>query len=69
MVNARIELVLLCEQLGIELPIGKYTTLAGFILHKTHSIPKQGTEIRDNNLLLTVHKSSAQAVLEVRISW
>lgn len=69
MVNARIELVLLCEQLGIELPIGKYTTLAGFILHKTHSIPEQGTEIKENNLLLTVHKSSAQAVLEVRISW
>jgi CBS domain containing-hemolysin-like protein len=68
-INARIELDLLCDKLGIELPIGKYTTLAGFILEKTHSIPKEGVEIKENKLLLTVHKSSAQAVLEVRISW
>lgn len=38
-------------------------------IQKTHSIPKQGTEISENNLLLTVHRSSAQAVLEVKISW
>ena len=68
-VNARIELDLLCEKLGIELPIGSYTTLAGFILYKTHSIPKEGVEIEENDLLLTVHRSSAQAVLDVRISW
>ncbi len=68
-VNARIELDLLCEKLGIDLPIGQYTTLAGFILFKTHSIPKEGVEIKENNLLLTVHRSSAQAVHEVRISW
>ncbi|MCU7836827.1 MAG: hemolysin family protein [gamma proteobacterium symbiont of Taylorina sp.] len=68
-VNARIELDVLCEQLDINIPIGKYTTLAGFIVHKTHSIPKEGVEITQNNLLLTVHKSSAQAVLEVKISW
>jgi len=68
-INARIELDLLCEKLGIDLPEGKYTTLAGFILHKTHSIPKEGDEIKEDKLLLTIHRSSAQAVLEVRIKW
>ncbi|RKZ94777.1 MAG: HlyC/CorC family transporter [Gammaproteobacteria bacterium] len=68
-INARIELDLLCEKLGIDLPEGKYTTLAGFILHKTHSIPKEGDEIKQDKLLLTIHRSSAQAVLEVRINW
>ena len=68
-VNARIELDSLCDKLGIDIPDGNYTTLAGFILFKTHSIPKEGVEIKENNLLLTVHRSSAQAVLEVRISW
>lgn len=68
-VNARIELDLLCEQLDINIPIGKYTTLAEFILYKTHSIPKEGDEFKENNLSLTVHKSSAQSVLEAKISW
>jgi putative hemolysin len=68
-VNARIELDLLCEKLGIELPDGKYITLAGFILYKTNSIPQEGAEIKEKNILLTVHRSSAQAVLEVRITW
>ena len=68
-VNARIELNLLCDKLGIELPAGNYTTLAGFILYKTHSIPQEGVEIKEDALSLMVHRSSAQAVLEVRISW
>ncbi len=68
-VNARVELSYLCDNLNIELPVGKYTTLAGFILDKTHSIPLEGDTIKENELLLTVHKSTAQAILEVRISW
>jgi CBS domain containing-hemolysin-like protein len=66
-VNARIELQALCDQLEIELPRGKYTTLAGFILVKTHSVPATGTVIREDGVTLTVTRRSAQAVLEVRI--
>jgi putative hemolysin len=66
-VNARIELEALYNQLEIELPAGKYTTLAGYILVKTHSVPATGTVIREDGVTLTVTGRSAQAVLEVRI--
>jgi len=66
-VNARIELDLLCENLDIQLRRGKFTTLAGFILDKTQSIPQQGTEIVENEITFVVHKSSAQAIHEVKI--
>jgi Mg2+/Co2+ transporter CorB len=57
----------LYNQLEIELPAGKYTTLAGYILVKTHSVPATGTVIREDGVTLTVTGRSAQAVLEVRI--
>ena len=68
-VNARIELDELSEKLGIKLREGRYTTLAGFILNRMHAVPPQGTVIVENNISLTVHRSSAQSVLEVRINW
>jgi len=68
-VNARIELDLLCENLNIKLFRGKYTTLAGFILDKTQSIPKEGTKIIENGITFVVHKSSAQVIHEVKINW
>ena len=68
-VNARIELDELSEKLGIRLRQGRYTTLAGFILNRMHAVPPQGTVIVENNITLTVHRSSAQSVLEVRINW
>ena len=66
-VNARIELDLLCENLKLKLFRGKYTTLAGFIIDKTHSIPKEGTEIVENGITFVVLKSSAKAIHEVKI--
>ena len=69
LINARIELDILCDKLEIDIPKGKYTTLAGYILDKTHSIPKPGVEVKEDDLLFMVQKSSAQAVLEVKVSW
>ena len=68
-VNARIELDELCEQLQIDLPQGNYVTLAGLILDKARSVPSRGTVIEEQGVTLTVHRSSARAVLEVRIHW
>lgn len=69
LVNARIEIEELCHELQIELPEGRYLTLAGFILHATHTVPKKGTVIKEGNLSMVVHKATAQSVLEVRIHW
>jgi CBS domain containing-hemolysin-like protein len=67
--SGRTELDQLAEQLGIRLPEGHYSTVAGFILHKTGSIPTHGTRIEEGHVTLTVHRSTAQAIQEVRIRW
>lgn len=69
LVNARIQLDDLCEELVIKLPMGKYTTLAGFVLAKTHAVPTPGTIIKHKDITFIVSRSSAQAVQEVRVSW
>ena len=69
LVSARIELDELCEKLGIELPRGDYATLSGLLLAKLHQVPPEGTEIRENGIGLRVHRSTAQAVQEVRVRW
>ena len=67
--SGRTELDQVSEQLGIKLPAGHYSTVAGFILHKTGSIPPQGTRVDEGTVTLTVHRSTAQAIHEVRIRW
>ena len=67
--SGRTELNQLAEILGLQLPGGAYTTIAGYILHKTGSIPPQGTRIDNDQISLTVHRRSARAIQEVRIRW
>ncbi len=68
-VNARIEIDELCEKLEIDLPRGNYATLAGLLLDKMHSVPHQGTVVKENGITMTVQRSSAKSVREVRIQW
>jgi CBS domain containing-hemolysin-like protein len=68
-VSGRTELAELAEGLGLVLPGGAYSTLAGFILHTTGNIPPQGTRIDQGRYALTVHRRSARAIQEVRICW
>jgi len=68
-VNARIELDELCEKLEIDLPRGNYATLAGLLLDKMHSVPHQGTVVKENGITMTVQRSSAKSVREVRVQW
>jgi len=67
--SGRTELGQLSENLGVELPSGGYSTIAGFILHATGSIPAQGTRIEEGAITLTVHRGSARAIQDVRIRW
>ena len=46
LVSARIEPEALAEALNIELPQGKYATLAGFLLERVRDVPAVGTRIR-----------------------
>jgi len=67
-INARIELDLLCEKLKIDIPKGDYTTLAGYIIDKMQGIPKRGTSIEVNGILLKIQKSSEKTIQKVKIS-
>jgi CBS domain containing-hemolysin-like protein len=68
-VSARIEIDSLEEALAIQLPKGKYATLAGFILEKAGEIPAAGTSIKSKGVTFTVERSSPQAIQEVRVRW
>ncbi|MCG6966757.1 MAG: hemolysin family protein [Chromatiaceae bacterium] len=69
LVNGRTELTQLADGLGVVLPPGAYSTLAGFILHSSGGIPPQGTCIEEGRYVLTIHRRSARAIQEVRVSW
>ncbi len=68
-VSARIEVDSLEEELGIQLPKGKYATLAGFLLEKAGEIPASGTTIKAKGVNFTVERSTPQAIQEVRVRW
>jgi putative hemolysin len=68
-VSARIEVDSLEEELGIQLPKGKYATLAGFLLEKAGEIPASGTTIKAKGVTFTIESSTPQAIQEVRVRW
>lgn len=54
--------------LGIELPVGSYATVAGFVLDRLGRVPSEpGDVIEEHNLILTVTHVQANAIAEVRI--
>jgi putative hemolysin len=68
-VSARIEIDSLEKELGIQLPKGKYATLAGFLLEKAGEIPAAGTSINAKGVTFTIERSTPQAIQEVRVHW
>ena len=60
---------LLAEKLGVALPEGHYSSLAGFLLEKARSIPRTGSEIKYQHITFTVVKATPQIIQEVRLRW
>lgn len=69
LVSARIDLRDLWDKVGIELPPGKYTTLAGFLLEKGGEVPAEGKEIEFKGTTFEIKKATSLAIQEVRIHW
>ena len=69
LVSARIEVDTLEKELGIKLPKGNYTTLAGFLLETIGEIPLPGTSIKATGISYTIERSTLQAIQEVRLRW
>ena len=69
LVSARIEIDTLNEKFNIQIPKGKYATLAGYLLEKVGEIPPPGAVIRAKKVSFTVKRGTPQAIQEVRVSW
>ena len=56
------------EEMGLGLPEGDYETVAGFILHLLHRIPKQGEQIKYRDLKIVITKMSAVKIEAVLVT-
>jgi len=67
MADGRVEIEQLEDHLKIDIPDGKYETLAGFILHLIKKIPSPGEVIQYNLLEMTVDEADDRTIKKVRI--
>ena len=67
LVNARVDLDDLAEELGLELAKGRYSSLAGFLLEKAGDILPVGSSIEYKGLKFTVLRGTARSIEEVKI--
>lgn len=67
LVDARMELDHLKEELGLELPRGDYETLGGFLINYLETIPRQGTVVTVGRVRLSVREADERRVLWVRL--
>jgi CBS domain containing-hemolysin-like protein len=68
LVNARIDLTDLSEELNLELPKGRYSSLAGFMLQKAGEIPPVGSIVEYQGITFTILRGSTRSIQEVKIS-
>lgn len=67
LVNARMEIEALNENLHLNLPSGSYTTLGGFLIKQVGDIPRVGEHIRYRNLLFIIRHADLRTIREVEI--
>ncbi|MGQ0794240.1 MAG: hemolysin family protein [Deltaproteobacteria bacterium] len=67
LINPKIYIDNLSDELGISIPEGDYDTLGGFLLSETGSIPKAGERIEFGSLVFIITKASARAIEEVKL--
>jgi CBS domain containing-hemolysin-like protein len=67
LVDARLEVERLRDELGIQLPEGEYETLGGFLLHLFQKIPDTGEEVQYGRMRFVVAESDKRSIVKVRI--
>ncbi|GBD38896.1 Hemolysin C [bacterium HR37] len=67
LVNPRIDIEKINEELGIEIPEGEYDTLSGFLLSEMGSIPRVGDKVSYKNWVFVVTKATARSIEEVKV--
>lgn len=56
------------EELNLNLPLGDYETIAGFIMNRLGRIPRQGQQLREGNLKFVVSKMRGFKIEEVLVT-
>ena len=67
LLNTKIDIEVINDELRLGLPEGEYETLSGFLLSKVGSIPKVGEKITHKNYNLIVTKASSRFIEEVKL--
>jgi hemolysin (HlyC) family protein len=67
LVDARLNIEELEEHFDIAIPREKYDTVGGYVIHLLGHVPREGEEVRDDHLLLTVVESDERKVRKVRV--
>jgi putative hemolysin len=67
LVDARLEVERLRDELGVHLPEGEYETLGGFLLHLFQRIPDTGEEVQHGGIRFVVAASDRRSIIKVRI--
>ena len=65
--DAGIPISQLNSQLGLELPLGEYQTLAGFLLDRLGRVPEVGEHMNFNSLRFTVQRMEGVKIEEVEV--
>ncbi len=68
LINARMEIDHINEQLKLRLPKGDYETLGGFILERLGHVPQAGESFQFQQITFEVRKANARSVQEVLIT-
>jgi len=56
------------EEMTLGIPEGEYETMAGFILHLLHRIPKQGEQIKYKDLKFVITRMTGVKIEEVLVT-
>jgi putative hemolysin len=67
LLDAGLSVLEINERLSLELPLGEYQTLAGFVLERLGRIPKDGEYLNHGDLRLTVREMDGVKVKRVEI--
>lgn len=67
LINPKIEIENINEDLGLSIPEGDYDTLSGFLLSEVGSIPNVGDKIQYKNYTFFVTKALPRSIEEVRL--
>ncbi len=69
LVSGRVEVDTLNQDLGLEIPRGRYASIAGFLLERAKDVPEQGDVIAWHGITFTIHRALPHVIQEVRIQW